>query len=416
MREIREIDESELGEMLRITTEAFPGFYPGPLGDRSPMLERLDQIRQQPIVHFFGVFDDGRMVAVMRCYDFTAKLRSTRTLVGGVGGVAVDLRHKKEHIAADMINFYHDYYRNKGAALTALYPFRPDFYKRMGYGFGTKMNRYAFRPDALPGGGSKANVDFLSNADKADLNACYDRFVERSSGLFELPPHMLDNLFSDSNLHLLGYRRDGRLEGYMTFTIERAHTNNTLLNNMAIRDLVYDHPAALRELLAFVRSQADQYDRVIYETQDDRFFFLLSDPRNTSGNLLKGLWHEVNTQGLGIMYRVIDVRRLFDVLADHDFGGQTVRLGIALTDTFLPQNAGETVVVFRDGRATIGDSGAADVTVRLDISEFSSLAVGTVGFKRLYEYGLAELSDVAYLEMVERLFHTDQPPLSMTHF
>ncbi len=83
---------------------------------------------------------------------------------------------------------------------------------------------------------------------------------------------------------------------------------------------------ALSELLTFVRSQADQFDRIVYETQDDQFHFLLADPRNGSGNLLMGLWHEVNTQGTGIMYRVVDVPTLFAELADHDFGAQTCRL------------------------------------------------------------------------------------------
>lgn len=415
MRVIREIDESELGELLRITVEAFPGMNVAAQQDRGPLLERLKGIMRQPIVHFFGVFDDEEMVGAMRCYDFTMKLRSTRTLMGGVGGVAVDLRHKKEHIAADMLAFYHDYYRDKGAALTALYSFRPDFYKRMGYGFGTKMNRYMFKAEALPRGG-KDNLEFLTADDKADLAACYDRFVERSNGLIEMPPHVLDSLFSDHNLRLLGYRRDGRLEGYMIFSFEQAHSNNFLLNNMVIRAMVYDHPDALSELLSFTRSQADQFDRIIYETQDDTFFYLLSDPRNTSGNLLKGLWHEVNDQGLGIMYRIVDTRRYFEVLADHDFGGQTVRLGLELTDTFLPANAGKTLIAFDSGQATYHQEGTADVTVRLDISEFSALATGAISFARLHRYGLAAISDPAYLPVVDRLFHTDQPPLCMTHF
>ncbi|MEZ4515918.1 MAG: GNAT family N-acetyltransferase [Chloroflexota bacterium] len=196
MREIREIQEGELDEFLRITTEAFPGMNGATPDDRAAMLERMKRVMNEPTAHFFGVFDDGQLVGVMRLYDFTMKLHSTRTLVGGVGGVAVDLLHKKEHVAADIIAFYHNYYRNKGAALTSLYPFRPDFYKRMGYGFGAKMNRYAFKAAALPPGKGKSHVDFLMADDKADLAACYDRFLEQTNGLFELPLHVLDNMFA----------------------------------------------------------------------------------------------------------------------------------------------------------------------------------------------------------------------------
>lgn len=35
--------------------------------------------------------------------------------------------------------FYLRHYRERGTPLTALYPFRPDFYRSMGFGFGTKV-------------------------------------------------------------------------------------------------------------------------------------------------------------------------------------------------------------------------------------------------------------------------------------
>ncbi len=309
MRTIREIREDELGELIRITVEAFPGMKVESQADRDRMRERLVKVMNEPIVHFFGVFEGEDMVGAMRCYDFTMKLRETRTLVGGLGGVAVDLRHKKEHVAADMVRFYLDYYRQKDAALTALYPFRPDFYHRMGFGYGVKMNRYSFRPDALPTGGTNARIDYLTAKDRDDLAACYDRFLARTNGLIELPPHVLDALFEDTSGRIVGYRENGALRGYLVFRFESAPDTNWLLNNLQLRNLIYDDAAALLALLGFLRKQADQVGRIIYETQDETFHYVLNDPRDGSGNLLAGLWHQANTQGVGIMYRVIDTAR-----------------------------------------------------------------------------------------------------------
>ena len=100
------------------TIEAFPGMKVSGPEERTRMLERLARVMREPIVHFFGVFEAGRLIGVMRFYDFTMRLHETDALVGGVGGVAVDLRHKKERGAADMIRFFLDHYRDKGAALT----------------------------------------------------------------------------------------------------------------------------------------------------------------------------------------------------------------------------------------------------------------------------------------------------------
>jgi predicted acetyltransferase len=416
MRTIREVRESELDELARITIEAFPGMKVDSQEARARMLERLAKVMKEPVVHFFGVYEEERMVGVMRLYDFTMKLRETRTAVGGLGGVAVDLRHKKEHVAADMVRFYHDYYREKEAALTALYPFRPDFYRRMGYGYGVKMNRYSFRPDALPADETRARVDYLTAEDKDDLAACYDRFLERTNGLIELPPHVLDALFTDPASRIVGYREEGQLRGYLIFRFEPAPGDNWLANNLQLRALIYDDRRALSALLGFLRKQADQVGRILFETQDETFHYLLKDPRNGSGNLLAGLWHETNTQGTGIMYRVVDVPRLFEALREHDFGGATCRLRLTLSDTFLPENAGSYLIAVEEGRAELIADGAADVEAGMDIADFSSLAVGAIDFGRLYNYGLATISDPRHVALVNRIFRADVRPWCLTVF
>lgn len=416
MRTIREVREDELDEFARITVQAFPGMKIDTPDAYSRMLERLAKVMKEPIVHFFGVFDDGRMVGVMRCYDFTMKLRNTRTLVGGLGGVAVDLRHKKEHVAADMVRYYLDLYREKGAALTALYPFRPDFYHRMGFGYGVKMNRYSFRPDSLPSATTDGRIDYLTADHRDDLAACYDRCLSRTNGLIELPPHVLDSLFSDNSVHLVGYWEGDALRGYLTFRFEPAPGDNWLINNIQLRTLIYDDPAALAGLLGFLRKQADQVGRIIFETQDDTFQYVLEDPRDGSGNLLAGLWHQSNTQGTGIMYRVIDVERLFAVLRDHDFGGVSTAVRLDLTDSFLPENGGSYRLVVEAGRAMLAEVGEVDVAIGMDISDFSSLAVGAIDFERLYAYGRATISDDAHLPPIDRMFRAVSRPWCLTSF
>ena len=186
MRTIRELDEDELGELMRITEQAFPGMKVGGTAEREAILERLRRVQQGGFSHFYGVFEAAQMVGVMRNYDFTMKLHETRTLVGGVGGVAVDLRHKKERVAADMIAHFLRVYVDKGAALTALYPFRPDFYRRMGFGYGVKLNRYSFPPDALPTGRPRARVEYLTAADSEETFEVEEREDDAQSGSFLL--------------------------------------------------------------------------------------------------------------------------------------------------------------------------------------------------------------------------------------
>ena len=103
--------------------------------------------------------------------------------VGGIGMVAVDLLHKKEHVARDLVTFFLDHYRTRGMPLGLLYPFRPDFYKQMGFGYGTKMSEYRVRPSDLPAYGSKDHLVNLGPEDSELLLDYYNRYQMRTHGM-----------------------------------------------------------------------------------------------------------------------------------------------------------------------------------------------------------------------------------------
>jgi predicted acetyltransferase len=62
------------------------------------------------------------------------------------------------------------------------------------------------------------------------------------------------------------------------------------------------------------------------------------------------------------------------------------------------------------------DAGEYDVSLRLDIAEFSSLLAGSVDFSSLFRYGLVEISDPAYVNTINRIFAVEQKPMCTTSF
>ena len=54
----------------------------------------------------YGVFRDGKMVGIYRNFDFTMNVRGNLVPAGGLGMVAVDLTHKKEHIAKEIVESF----------------------------------------------------------------------------------------------------------------------------------------------------------------------------------------------------------------------------------------------------------------------------------------------------------------------
>jgi predicted acetyltransferase len=225
-----------------------------------------------------------------------------------------------------------------------------------------------------------------------------------------------DRMLANAASRFAGVLHDGRVTAYLIFTFKTDSSENWLTQDLAVDELVYETPEALAELLAFLWSQADEIRRVILRTQEDDLHLIAADPRNGTNTIVPPVAHETNTQSVGLMYRVVDVPAFFAALGEHDFGGQTCRVELAIRDSFLPENDGSVVVQFRDGRAVVVGGDDADVRVALDIADFSSLVMGSIAFASLHRYGRATVSDATYLRILERLFRAERKPACMTAF
>lgn len=417
MDKIRLITEREAGEVVVMFSNAYPSASMNNPETRKKLEERIivSQTTAQPI-KYYGCFKDDRPVGAMRFHDFTMNLRSTKISVGGIGGVAVDLLHKKEKVARDMVSYFHEYYRNNGSAMTMLYPFRPDFYKKMGYGIGTKFNQYKLKPSAFPKYHTKEHLCAFRPEDKQLLIDCYERIVGSRHGMTSRPSTDWDNMTANVDNRIMCCKNRGRIEGYMIFTFKRVGDTSMLKNNMAVSEMLYENPEALQEMLYFFHTQDDQIYRIVINLPDEDFHYLCVDPRDDSDNMFAPVYHETNLQGVGLMYRVVNTRKLFELLHDNNFGNQDLKLTLNINDSFLPENSGSTMVSFSKGRPSIMENGKTDVEITMDISDFSSLIMGAVGFKSLLRYGIAKISDNQYTDKVHQLFLTEEKPMCLVAF
>jgi predicted acetyltransferase len=182
-----------------------------------------------------------------------------------------------------------------------------------------------------------------------------------------------------------------------------------------VHQLVYENKAGFLELMGFLASQIDQAEVIILNTQDDNFHFLLDYPHNGRPFEVR-LHHQSNVQEVGICYRIINVRKTFEVLSERNFGDSDLKLKLTIVDTFYPINDGSTIIHFAAGTPELKENGATfEVEIKMNVAEFSSLIMGAIQFKTLYDYGLAEISDKMYLLKVDKLFQCSKP-ICMTEF
>lgn len=409
---IRPLDATELPRFAQIVLGAYPSMTVSP----ADLAERLARGMSQddPPTTLYGLFRDGELLGGMRLFDFTMFYHGISVPVGGVGLVAVDLLHKKEHVAKELIGFYLRHYRERGTPLAALYPFRPDFYRAMGFGYGTKLNHHRLRPDSFPAGGDRSRLRHLTREDGPALLACYQRYAQSTHGLFARGATWVQRTFDDAEKRVLAYAEGEELRGYMVYQFKRGA--QFLDNDIQVVEWAYESPAALAALCAFLRSQADQVAAVVLDTQDDQIHQLVRDPRNGTGNLHPSVYHETNAQALGIMYRLLDAGGLFRALAGHQFGRESLTLGIALRDSFLPEQGGALTVRFAQGRPELAPEAAPAAQITLDVASLSSLLMGAADFRSLVSYGLAEIDDPNYIGAIHRLFLSEASPVCLTAF
>jgi len=414
MSEVRRIKDQEFEDYMRITLDSYPAMFTDVTEDRRKgWIERMKATQNEDdSVNYYGCYRGGEMVGGMRLHDFKMTLYGSPVLVGGVGNVCVDPLHRKMHVSKELMEFSHRHYRGRGAKLTALYPFRPDYYVKMGYGYGRKMSQYRFRPGDLPRG-SRENVSYLGESDVDALTACFNRHAHRTHGMIEKRKGYFERFIN--RFKVAGYREGGEVKGFVGFGYEKLREDNVLLQNLEVHTLLYETPDALRGLLGFLAAQLDQVERVVINTFDDDLHFVPRDPRDGVPSMFYTS-QETNVQGVGIMYRVIDARGVWEELDGHGFNGISLRVKLTVRDSFLPENDGSVFIHFTEGRPKVVEEDGYDVEVGIDVAWFSSLVMGVVDFRKLWAYGMAEVSDESYVDTLDRLFHVDLKPETVEEF
>lgn len=364
---------------------------------------------------------DGALVGAMRLYDYQMNVRGRDALAGGVGAVAVSRVHKRQGIARAMIAWYLDDYRRRGAPFAVLHPFRLDFYRALGFGYGTPVRRYRLAPATLRDDGARGTVRFLGEDDLDALVACYERVRRTTHGLIAKHRAPTVRALADAAIRHVAVEEDGEVRGFMQTSavvggvpagVDELRNRDELI----VRELVYEDERALAALMGHLRSQRDQFARVVFETQDEAFYLASTDPRDGSDlAVAPPASHRVAETGLGMMYRILDVEAALGYLpaAAAPF---TLRLDV--DEAFAPSAGGARTFRFGPHGAPRADDARTppDATLSIGIADLSSVVMGSLRLRDVVRHRLATLQPRAKLDLVDTAFRADEPPQCTTRF
>lgn len=411
------IPDNDIKTFVNIARNAYPRMKANTPEEIEKNIENLTKLQNEsPTKNLYGLYRNDEMLGGMLLLDFVMNFATKKIKAGGVGFVGVEFLHKKEKVAKELITYYLDHYLERGIYMATLYPFRPDFYKQMGFGFGTKMNQYRIKPNLLPKGDSKKNVVFASEDDKQQIIDCYNRFVDKTHGMIEKADKDMDMVFKNPENRIVVHKKNDKITGYIVFSFVKYEHENFLTNDININEFIYESKETFSDLITFLHSQDDQIRHIILNTQEEGFHHIMNNPSNGSNNIIPHVYHESNTQGVGIMYRVIDIKGMFNELKNHNYNNQTCKLKLSIKDSFMEANDRSFYIDFNNGLAEIVEADNYEVQISMDISDFSSMLMGSVNFKSLNKYGLAEISHEDYIEKINKIFYMDEKPMCTTPF
>jgi predicted acetyltransferase len=411
----REGEPPELiAALARLMVDAYPIMQIADAGGFERGLERLTFDLAYPEARWAIAERDGELAGAMRLYDYTMNVRGRDALTGGLGSVGVATAHKRRGIARALVAWFIDDYRRRGAPFAALYPFKTDFYRTLGFGYGTPMQRYRFAPEKLRDDGARGTVRVLGESDADALTACYERVRASTNGLIARHAWTAHRALREFALRVVGVEENGTLRGFMQ-TRAVGVTDRLNRNELEVRDLFAEDEASLAALLGYLRAQRDQFARVTIESQDATLYLAAADPRDgTDLSISPPTAHRVAETGLGIMYRILDVDGAFGYLPPSTVA---FTLQVRIDDPFVVATNGGWTFRFGSQGAPRRDDGATpDGTLSIGIHDLSSLIVGSLRLTDLVRHRLASLEPRDMLAPVDAAFASPQPPFCATRF
>lgn len=384
--EVRPMREEDREALVALHRQAFnypPGplerFRAAPVGEQLVVADErgrvLGGLHVEPVAQLFG----GRAIptAAVSAVKIAPEARG-----GGLGGVLL-----REMLRAQ---------RAAGVPLSLLYPSAPSTYRRSGYELAGAHVRYS-APTTFTVERGALPAERWDDTDLGEVQACYRRFADGHNGLLERTDawwraRTLGEW--DGPIYRYLVRAEGRVVGYVVYTLEQASGDLPYFHTLRCRDLVWETPAAAQALLAFAGAHRLLATHLRWTGPVADPLFLLVD-----GGEVRAEWSYV------WMSRLVDVRGALEARGYAPWAEGAVEL--AVDDPTLPENGGAFRLEVAGGSATVAELGAA--RLRLSVSTLAGLFTGWLPARTAARAGLLPGATEAELDQLDRIFAGPTP-------
>lgn len=387
--------------------------------------------------------DEVGVAAAYKLMRLTQYITGVALPTAGLAAVAVAPSHRRLGLGRRLCGHALRAARERGDVLSALYPFRPAFYRSMGWGLVSQLHRYRFRTTALPSPQRPSRVRLAGPDDLARVAACYDRVAERSNGPLRRDEALWQNRLSGApiaehvktrdlrdpaawrarrpgGLHIFVHD-DGDVAGYLLARYGREPTEVRALH---VLELIAARSDAYARLLGWLANQRDQWPVILYDARPaERLEHRLIQPRWPGERNRRRLWFATGRILFGPMLRIVDIegafagRRWWGARPDApDDGRNRCAVRIEVNDPELPENQGPWEIELKGQEMEMRPATgcAVDASASLDAATLAQVYAGEMSPSEARELGGARIDGDAAL--LDRMFATFEKPWLLDEF
>ncbi len=402
--EIRKIQENELEAYTRLQLRAYPSIRIGSEAEWNSYLERNKKMLDSAECTLYGYFQENTLLGSLILYHYQINYLGTWLPIKGIGSVAVDLLHKREGICKTMMTWAEEEIKKEAVSLAFLFPFRPDFYVPLGYGYGPMLYQYTLDPAVLPPQGDKSRLMYLSKEDIPRIQDFENTMDASFHGYVKKQDREINDYFHRISFQKIGYFDQNKLEGWMAFNTQNPDPKNFLRSHLYIYEWWCKSLCAKQAFLSFLHSQKDQYEQIVYSTVDASLMHLAKDPRSDKQKMLPPfISHPVGQVSTSIFYSVIQPQKIFELLLRHKGLEKHPPFHWEITRP-LPESHLEIVEWPFE---PIEDSKSACIRTNQAIA--SSLMMGSLSLRQAVSWKLAEVTPEQSLDELDKALNLPTP-------
>ena len=312
---------------------------------------------------------EGRLVGTATVFPAKMWLSGVPLDVGAVAGVTVLPEYRENGIAPALMKTLLAKMYADGRALSLLFPFSNQYYRKFGYGTAGDLHAYRLAPANLVVTGSADNVRPYQQDDLAMLRVVYKGLMTWHNGWFTRSNEQWAKIVSKWP-QIMVYDNDDTIDGYLMYVSSVGPDGERVLS---IKEFFAGEPAAYQGLLAWLAAQA--VDVIEYMAPADTpLKHSLFQPMAYNAQNRGWIFSDLCQVTPGPMARIINLAKALTTrFYTRGVSGERV---LKVTDPFIPEN--EVPIVFRlvDGRAETRPAEGKAPQIETDIATLSEMLCG----------------------------------------